>query len=65
MQKLSNSRAISHRDLVELAERLMNETPDPERFLPAYDAALSADNDALLVAFCRTLQKQTGARRAA
>jgi hypothetical protein len=27
MQKPSNS----HRDLVELAERLMNETPDPER----------------------------------
>ncbi len=62
MQSLQNSKGLSHRELVEFAERLMNETPASERFLAAYDAALSADNDRPLIDFCRDLtEKASGA----
>jgi hypothetical protein len=54
MRQPSNLRGISHGELVELADRLMSEMSD-ERFLPAYDAALAADNDAPLVKFCGQL----------
>lgn len=57
MRHLSNLKAISHWELVELAERLMSETPDAERFLPSYDAALAADNDSPLIHFCRRMLK--------
>jgi hypothetical protein len=55
MPHLKNSVALSHWELVELAERLMSETPDAERFLPAYDAALAAGDDLPLVNFCGKL----------
>jgi hypothetical protein len=54
MPQLSNPKAISHRELVALAERLMSEMED-ERFLPAYDEALAADNDWPLVSLCGEL----------
>ncbi len=57
MHNQSNSRFVSHWELVELAERLMAETPHAEHFLPAYDAALAADGDAALVGFCRQLSE--------
>jgi hypothetical protein len=47
----------SHRELVETAERLMNELPDAERLLHIYDAALASENDVLLTKFCRRLQR--------
>jgi hypothetical protein len=53
MQQLSNIGAISHWKLVELATRLMSGTPGAQRFLPSYDAALAAENDRLLLDFCR------------
>jgi hypothetical protein len=55
MFQKSHLLANSHWELVERAERLMGEMSD-DRLLPAYDAALAADNDALLVNFCGQLQ---------
>jgi hypothetical protein len=62
MQNTELSKGLSHWQLVECAERLMNEMPDSERFLPAYDVALSADSDLPLIDFCRDLtRKSSGA----
>jgi hypothetical protein len=55
MNQQSNLRTVSHWELVELAERLMSEASDTERFLPAYDEALAADNDVPLINFCARL----------
>jgi hypothetical protein len=59
MQPMPTSIATPHWELVELAERLMSVTPDAEHFLPAYDAALSADHDGLLANLCRDLSEHT------
>lgn len=67
MQKKSNSRTNSHAELVELAESLMSRTSEAESFLPAYDAALSSENDLALVNLCHRLStlELAHARRAA
>lgn len=61
MQRLMDSRMASHRELVERAERLMSQTPDSERFLEAYDAALASETDSLLENFCSRLS-ETGSK---